>query len=101
MTKVLKGGDVVPGCDFEMKGSSEEEVLQRAAEHAKTDHGMDNVPPEILAKVRGAIHDEGESRAKGAGANEFNRQQGAALGGPSFLPIEPSFRANAAPRKPR
>jgi predicted small metal-binding protein len=62
MAKVLKCGDVVPGCDFEMTGNSEEEVLQKAAEHAKTDHGMENVPPE----VRGAIHDEDEARAKGA-----------------------------------
>jgi predicted small metal-binding protein len=66
MAKVLKCGDVVPGCDFEMTGNSEEEVLQKAAEHAKTDHGMENVPPEVLAKVRGAIHDEDEARAKGA-----------------------------------
>jgi predicted small metal-binding protein len=69
MAKVLKCGDVVPGCDFEMTGNSEDEVLQKAAEHAKTDHGMDNIPPEVLAKVRSSIHDEGESRAKGAGAN--------------------------------
>ena len=69
MAKVLKCGDVVPGCDYEMRGNSEEEVLQRAAEHAKADHGMDNVPPEILDKVRGAIRDEDESRAKGAGAS--------------------------------
>jgi predicted small metal-binding protein len=69
MGKVLKCGDVVPGCDFEMTGNSEEEVLQKAAQHAKTDHGMDSIPPEVLDKVRGAIHDEGESRAKGAGAD--------------------------------
>jgi predicted small metal-binding protein len=69
MAKVLKCGDIVPGCDFEMTGNSEEEVLQKAAEHAKTDHGMDSIPPEVLDNVRGAIHDEGEARAKGAGAD--------------------------------
>jgi predicted small metal-binding protein len=69
MAKVLRCGDVVPGCDFEMSGNSEEEVLQKAAEHAKTDHGLDSIPPDVLAKVRGAIHDEVEPRAKGAGAN--------------------------------
>jgi predicted small metal-binding protein len=69
MAKVLKCGDVVPGCEFEMRGNSEEEVLQRAAEHAKTDHGMNSIPPEVLDKVRGAIQDEGDSQAKGVGAN--------------------------------
>jgi predicted small metal-binding protein len=69
MAKVLKCGDVVPEFDFEMTGNSEEEVLHKAAEQAKSDHGMDNIPPEILDKVRGAIQDEGQSRAKGAGAS--------------------------------
>ena len=69
MAKVLKCGDVVPGCDFEMRGDSEEDILQKAGEHAKTDHGLASIPPDVLDKVRGAIHDEGESRAKGAGAN--------------------------------
>jgi len=69
MGKVLNCGDVKPGCDFEIRGNSEEEVLMNAAEHAKTDHGMDSIPPDVLEKVRSAIHDEGESRAKGAGAD--------------------------------
>jgi predicted small metal-binding protein len=69
MGKILNCGDVKPGCDFEIRGNSEEEVLQKAAEHAKTDHGMDSIPPDVLDKVRGAIHEEGESRAKGVGAN--------------------------------
>lgn len=69
MAKVLKCGDVVPGCDFEMTGSSEEEVLQKAAAHAKSAHGLDSIPPDVLDKVRGAIHDEGEPQAKGASAS--------------------------------
>jgi uncharacterized protein DUF1059 len=36
MTKVLKCGDVVPGCNFEMRGNSEDEILKKADEHAKT-----------------------------------------------------------------
>jgi predicted small metal-binding protein len=69
MGKILNCGDVKPGCDFEIRGNSEEEVLQKAAAHAKTDHGMNSIPPEVLDKVRAAIHDEDETRAKGAGAN--------------------------------
>jgi predicted small metal-binding protein len=69
MTKVLKCGDVVPGCDFEMTGSSEYEVLQKAAEHAKSAHGLDSIPPDVVEKVRGAIHDEVEPAANVAGAS--------------------------------
>jgi len=68
MTKVLKCGDVVPGCNFEMRGNSEDEVLKKADDHAKTAHNMQNIPPEVLSKVRSAIHDEGEAGAKKAGA---------------------------------
>ena len=64
MTKVLKCGDVVPGCNHEMRGNSEDEVLQQANQHAKTAHNMKNMPPGVLNKVRAAIHDEGQSTKK-------------------------------------
>ena len=55
MTKVLKCGDVVPGCNFEMRGNSEDEVLKKANEHAKSAHNMHNMSPEVLNKIRAAI----------------------------------------------
>ena len=58
MTKVLKCGDLNPGCKFEARGNSEGEVLQAAAEHAKAKHGMNNIPPEVMSKARSLIHDE-------------------------------------------
>ena len=69
MAKVLKCGDVVPGCKEEIKGDSEHDVLRKAAEHAKTAHHMDSIPPDVLSKVKGAIHDEGESRSQKAGSS--------------------------------
>ncbi len=69
MTKVLKCSDVVPGCNVEMTGNSEEEVLQKAAAHAKSAHGLDSIPPDVVEKVRGAIHDEAEPAANVAGAS--------------------------------
>ena len=69
MTKVLKCGDVVPGCKAEMKGESEHDVLRQAAEHAKTAHHMDSIPPETLSKVKAAIHDEGDSKTQKAGSS--------------------------------
>jgi predicted small metal-binding protein len=68
MTKVLKCSDVNPGCNFEIRGNSDEEVLQKAAEHAKTAHNMQNIPPDVLSKARAAIREEGDAAAKKAGA---------------------------------
>lgn len=67
MTKVLKCSDVTPGCNHEIRGNSEDEVLKKANEHAKTAHNMQTMPPDVLSKVRAAIHDEGQATKK-AGA---------------------------------
>jgi predicted small metal-binding protein len=53
-------------CDFEARGETEQEVLQKCAEHAKSAHGMDEIPPDLAAKVRASIRDEGTQKAKGA-----------------------------------
>ena len=68
MAKVLKCSDVNPGCNVEIRGNSEDEVLKKATDHAKTAHNMQNIPPDVLSKVRSAIHDEGATGAKKAGA---------------------------------
>jgi predicted small metal-binding protein len=66
MAKVLKCGDVVPGCKAEIKGDFEHDVLRKTAEHAKTAHNMESIP-DVLSKVKGAVHDEGEARTQKAG----------------------------------
>ena len=58
MSKELRCGDVVPGCEFVARGESEHEILQQAAEHARTEHGVNEITPELAEKVRGAIRDE-------------------------------------------
>ena len=57
MTKVLNCGDVRPGCDFQIRGDSEEEIFRKAAEHARTAHGLQNIPIDLLQQVRDAIRD--------------------------------------------
>jgi predicted small metal-binding protein len=69
MAKVLKCGDLNPGCKFEARGNTEEEVLKNAAEHANTAHDMKEISPEILSKARSAIHDERESKGHTAGSH--------------------------------
>jgi predicted small metal-binding protein len=45
-------------CDFVAKGETYEDIMQQAAEHARTAHNMTEIPPEVEDKVRGAIRDE-------------------------------------------
>jgi len=66
MSKILECADVALGCDFEIRGESEHDVLRKAAQHAKTAHSMESIPPDMLAKIKSAIHDEGEARSQKA-----------------------------------
>ena len=49
--------DVDPkgGCAFQVRAETEEEVMRLAGEHAKSTHKMSSVPPDMAAKVKGAI----------------------------------------------
>jgi predicted small metal-binding protein len=55
MAKELRCRDVGLNCDFQTRADTEEEVLRQAATHARTDHQITNMPPELAAKVRAAI----------------------------------------------
>jgi predicted small metal-binding protein len=67
MSKVVRCREVGVDCDFEARGETEQEVLQKCAEHAKSAHGMDEIPAELAAKVRSSIHDEKSQRQASAG----------------------------------
>jgi predicted small metal-binding protein len=43
-------------------------VLRTAAEHAKTAHNMEKIPPDVLDKARSAIRDEGKAHGQKAGS---------------------------------
>ena len=58
MAKVLRCGDLMPGCAYEAKGSTEDEVLAQAAEHARTAHGITEIPAGMVPQIKGAIRDE-------------------------------------------
>ena len=55
MGKVLRCGELFPGCSVEARGETEEEILKQAAEHAKRDHGIVQIDAATLAKVKAAI----------------------------------------------
>jgi len=50
--------DIGVGCGFEARAPTEEEVLKIAAQHAKTDHGIDEVKQEYLTVWRRLIRSE-------------------------------------------
>jgi len=58
MAKVLKCRDVGVDCDFVARGATFEEILEKAREHARQDHGFRDIPPELVEKVKAAIRDE-------------------------------------------
>jgi predicted small metal-binding protein len=68
MTKVLYCNDLVPGCKFEARGESEEEILAEVADHIATAHNMTDISDQILAMVCRAIREEVRVRGRGAGA---------------------------------
>ncbi len=55
--KQFNCGDVVPGCEATFKAESEGELLEQVAQHAKADHEMTDVPPEVVAQVKAKMTD--------------------------------------------
>jgi predicted small metal-binding protein len=45
---------IVPGCDAVLRAASDEEIVAVAAEHSRALHGIDEVPPEIVDRIRAA-----------------------------------------------
>ncbi len=62
MAKELRCGDLMPGCQAVIEGKDEAEVMAKAAEHAKTAHGLQQIPPEVASKVRSAIREKGSTQ---------------------------------------
>jgi predicted small metal-binding protein len=53
--KEFKCGDLVPGCDFVIEGESDDQILEEVAVHAREEHGMDEVPPEVQDTIRASL----------------------------------------------
>lgn len=58
-TMTLKCRDVGVNCDEVISGSSEAEILQKAAAHAKGCHQGVQITPELQKKLKAAIKAEG------------------------------------------
>lgn len=55
MAKILRCGDVVPGCSAEVRAETEAEVMRQAVEHAKAVHGLAKIDDTTAKKVKAAI----------------------------------------------
>jgi predicted small metal-binding protein len=55
MAKVLRCGELMPGCQHVVRGATEEEVLRQAAKHAAEAHNIKDVTPDLVAKVKSKI----------------------------------------------
>jgi predicted small metal-binding protein len=53
--KQFRCGVLVPGCSAAFEEESESELMARIADHARDEHGMDEVPPEVVDQIRDAI----------------------------------------------
>jgi predicted small metal-binding protein len=53
--KEFRCGVLVPGCDAAFEGESEDEILQNISAHARDEHGMDEVPPEVVDQILASI----------------------------------------------
>ena len=52
----------MPNCDFVAKGKDDDEVMKKATEHAKRDHKMQIIPPDLERQARGAIRESTEHK---------------------------------------
>lgn len=55
--KVLYCKDVGFDCGYVARAESEEELLQRVAEHAERDHQLTDLSDEVVEQVRAAIRE--------------------------------------------
>ena len=58
MAKVIRCRDVGVDCDFEARGNTVEEVIEKTRKHAREGHGFNDIPPELVDKVKALIRDE-------------------------------------------
>lgn len=58
MAKILECAKVDPssGCSYIVRGETEEDLLRNVAVHAKQ-HGIHEVTPELMERVKANIHD--------------------------------------------
>jgi predicted small metal-binding protein len=55
MVKSIECSDVGVACDFEARAENKAELMKKVQQHAQMAHGMKEIQPELLAKVKQAM----------------------------------------------
>jgi len=55
MAKKFACGDVVNGCAWSITADNEEDLFKKIAEHARKDHGITEIPNDLIQKVQSKI----------------------------------------------
>jgi len=55
MTKSISCSDAGANCSWSTTADTEEEIMNRVAQHAKEDHPELEVTPELVAKIKSLI----------------------------------------------
>ncbi len=58
MAKVLRCSDMGVNCNWVGRAETEEELFKMASKHATDEHGMKDIPKELLAKAKAVIREE-------------------------------------------
>jgi predicted small metal-binding protein len=58
-TKILRCGDIMPGCDKVIEGKNADEVFAKAEEHARKEHNLTIILPSTMTQIEAAIRDKG------------------------------------------
>ncbi len=56
MPKSINCGEIVNECNWSATAENEEELMKKIKEHAK-EHGFEDIPEDLMAKVKGVIRE--------------------------------------------
>jgi predicted small metal-binding protein len=59
--KEFSCGDVVPGCTASFRAPTEQTLLEQIARHARDDHGLTELSPELVTAVMERIRTTGHA----------------------------------------
>jgi predicted small metal-binding protein len=58
--KRFEGGSLVPGATWRAEAESEAEVVRRAVERLRTEHGETEIRPEMIERIKERVIDVGD-----------------------------------------
>ncbi|OHV84348.1 DUF1059 domain-containing protein [Rhizobium sp. LCM 4573] len=61
--RLFECGTLVPGCQWHTRADQDAEVVRRAVEHLRTDHGEDIIRENMIENIKARIRDEAKPDA--------------------------------------